>query len=39
MLAVKEGRAKPDAACVRDLFERCHQATERLGRIIDEHAE
>jgi len=37
MLAVKEGRSKPDAAGVRDLFERCHQATERLGRIIDEH--
>ena len=39
MLAVKEGRAKPDAAGVRDLFERCHRATERLGRIVDEHAE
>jgi len=38
MLAVKEGRAKPDAAGGRDLFERCHKATERLGRIIDEHA-
>ena len=38
MLAVKEGRSKPDAAGVRDLFERCHKATERLGRIIDEHA-
>lgn len=37
MLAVKDGRAKPDAAGVRDLFERCHGATERLGRIIDEH--
>ncbi|MHB8836076.1 MAG: hypothetical protein ACYC9Y_10235 [Candidatus Methylomirabilia bacterium] len=37
LLAVKEGRAKPDAAGVRDLFERCHKATERLGRIIDEH--
>jgi len=36
MLALKEGRAKPDAAGARDLFERCHQATERLGRIIDE---
>jgi len=39
MLAVKEGRAKPDAKGVRDLFERCHRATERLGRIVDEHAE
>lgn len=39
MLALKEGRAKPDAAGTRDLFERCHLATERLGRIIDEHAE
>lgn len=39
MLAVKEGRSKPDAAGGRDLFERCHKATERLGRIIDEHAE
>ncbi len=38
MLAVKEGRTKPDATGVRELFERCHQATERLGRIIDEHA-
>jgi len=37
MLAVKEGRVKPAAAGVRDLFERCHEATERLGRIIDEH--
>jgi hypothetical protein len=35
MLAVKEGRAKPDAPRVRDLFERCHRATERLGRVID----
>ena len=39
MLALKEGRVKPDAAGVRDLFERCHKATERLGRILDEHAE
>ena len=39
MLAVKEGRSKPDAAGARDLFERCHKATERLGRVIDEHAE
>jgi len=38
ILAVKEGRAKPDAAAVRDLFERCHRATERLGRVVDEHA-
>lgn len=37
MLAVKDGRTKPDAAGARDLFERCHEATERLGRIIDEH--
>jgi hypothetical protein len=35
MLALKEGRAKPDAAGTRDLFERCHRATERLGRIVD----
>jgi hypothetical protein len=39
MLAVKEGRSKPDAAAVRVLFERCHLATERLGRIVDEHTE
>ena len=39
MLALKEGRAKPDAAAVRDLFERCHKVTERLGRLVDEHAE
>ena len=39
LIAVKEGRAKPDAQGVRELFERCHGATERLGRIIDEHAE
>jgi len=39
MLAVKEGRAKPDAAGVRDLFERCHEATVRLGRIIDAHSD
>jgi len=39
MLAVKEGREKPDAKGVRDLFERCHRATERLGRIVDEHTE
>ena len=39
MLALKEGRTKPDAIAVRDLFERCHLATERLGRIIDEHTE
>jgi len=38
MLAVKDGRAKPDAPGVRDLFERCHKATERLGRIVDELA-
>lgn len=38
MLALKEGHKKPDAAGVRDLFKRCHQATERLGQIIDEHA-
>jgi len=36
MLAVKEGRVKPDAEGVRALFERCHRATERLGRIVDE---
>jgi hypothetical protein len=39
MLAVKEGRAKPDAEGVRTLFERCHKATERLGRIVDEIAQ
>ncbi len=39
MIALKEGRVKPDAARVRDLFERCHQATQRLGRILDEHGE
>lgn len=39
MLAVKEGREKPDAAGVRELFERCHRATERLGRIVDELAQ
>jgi hypothetical protein len=38
MLAVKEGRAKPDAPAVRDLFERCHRATERLGRVVDDLA-
>jgi hypothetical protein len=37
ILAVKEGRVKPSAAAVRDLFERCHAATERLGRVIDAH--
>lgn len=36
MLAVKEGRSKPDASGMRDLFERCHRATERLGRIVDD---
>ncbi len=35
VLALKEGRARPDAAGVRDLFERCHRATEQLGRIVD----
>jgi hypothetical protein len=35
MLEVREGRAKPDAPRVRDLFERCHRATERLGRVVD----
>lgn len=39
MLALKEGRTKPTAPGVRDLFERCHKATERLGRITDEHVE
>jgi len=39
ILTVKEGRAKPDATGARDLFERCHKATERLGRIVDEHTE
>lgn len=36
ILAVKEGREKPDAGRARALFERAHQATERLGRIVDE---
>lgn len=36
LLLVKERRASPDAAGVRRLFERCHRATERLGRILDE---
>jgi hypothetical protein len=35
MLALKEGRAKPDAEAVRALFERCHHATEQLGRTVD----
>jgi hypothetical protein len=35
MLALKEGRAKPDAETVRALFERCHHATEQLGRTVD----
>jgi hypothetical protein len=35
MLAVKEGRLEPEAARMRDLFERCHRATEHLGRIVD----
>ena len=35
VLAVKEGRAKPDADGVRELFERCHRATEQLGRAVD----
>jgi hypothetical protein len=35
VLAVKEGRSKPDADGVRTLFERCHRATEQLGRIVD----
>ena len=35
VLAVKEGRAKPDADGVRALFERCHRATEQLGRTVD----
>ena len=35
MLAVKEGRAKPDAEAVRALFERCHRATEQLGQAVD----
>lgn len=36
MLAVKEGRSKPDVAGMRDLFERCHAVTERLGVIIND---
>jgi len=35
VLAVKEGRVKPDAGGVRALFERCHRATEQLGRVVD----
>jgi hypothetical protein len=35
VLAVKEGRVKPDADGVRALFERCHRATEQLGRVVD----
>lgn len=35
VLAVKEGRTQPDADGVRALFERCHRATEQLGRIVD----
>jgi hypothetical protein len=35
VLAVKEGRVKPDADGVRALFERCHRATEQLGHIVD----
>ena len=35
VLAVKEGRSKPDADGVRALFERCHRATEQLGRTVD----
>jgi hypothetical protein len=35
VLAVKEGRVKPDADGVRALFERCHRATEQLGRLAD----
>ena len=33
--ALKEGRAKPDAAETRRLFERCHLATARLGLLLD----
>lgn len=36
VLAVREGRSKPDAAGVRQLFERCHKVTEHLGRILDD---
>ena len=35
MLAVREGRSVPDATAVRALFERCHRATEQLGRVVD----
>lgn len=35
LLALREGRTRPDEAGVRDLFERCHRATERLGEIVD----
>jgi predicted nucleotidyltransferase len=36
ILAVKEGRARPSAAELLALFERCYRATEQLGRIVDE---
>jgi hypothetical protein len=39
MLALKEGRSKPDATGIRELFARCHKVTEQLGRMLDAHAE
>lgn len=38
ILAVKEGQTRPGVEAVRSLFERCHRATERLGRLLDELA-
>jgi hypothetical protein len=35
VLALKEGRSRPGAEGVRALFERCHRATEQLGRMVD----
>jgi hypothetical protein len=37
LLAVREGRTKPGGDELRSLFERCYRATERLGRLLDEH--
>ncbi|HEY5998899.1 MAG TPA: hypothetical protein VI078_06285 [bacterium] len=35
MLALKEGHSRPGTEGVRALFERCHRATEQLGRMVD----
>lgn len=37
LLALREGRSRPDPAALRELFESCYAATERLGRMVDEH--